>query len=257
MADGPQTATCPLLDLTGQVVAVTGAGGNIGAGIARRLSQAGASLVLHTRSSPLTPDDLPGPSASVSCDLEQDDAPDRILAAGIERFGRVDALVNNAGIQPVAALTEMSAEDFRQMFETNVTAVHRLTMALAKHLEDRDAPGSVVHVASIEGLQPAAGHGHYASAKAALRMHARASALELGALRVRVNVVSPGLIARPGIEEEWPEGVERWQRSAPLGRLGQPEDVANACAFLVSDLASWVTGAEIVVDGGVLARPTW
>lgn len=88
-------------------------------------------------------------------------------------------------------------------------------------------------------------------------MHARASALELGPRGVRVNVVSPGLIARPGIEEQWPEGVERWQQAAPLGRLGEPEDVANACAFLLSDLSSWITGAEIIVDGGVLARPTW
>lgn len=245
------------LDLSERVVVVTGAGGNIGGGIARRLSEAGARLVLQTRTSSLEQvvSRLSGPSASVVCDLDSPDAPDQILAAGVEHFGRVDGLVNNAGIQPVAPLAEMESEDFRQMFETNVTSVHRLTMALAHRL--RGAPGSVVHVASIEGLQPAAGHGHYASAKAALRMHARAAALELGELGVRVNVVSPGLISRPGIEDQWPEGVERWRRAAPLGRLGEPEDVANACAFLLSDLASWITGAEIVVDGGVLTRPTW
>ncbi|MEM1247196.1 MAG: SDR family oxidoreductase [Acidobacteriota bacterium] len=250
-------ATGSLLDLSELVVAVTGAGGNIGSGIARRLSEAGAGVLLHTRTSPLAVDDFPGPIASVQCDLDADGAPDQVLAAGIEHFGRVDALVNNAGIQPVAALTEVSPDDFRAMFETNVTSAHRLTMALAAHLEDRGGTGSIVHVASIEGLQPAPGHGHYASAKAALRMHARASALELGPRGVRVNVVSPGLIARPGIEEQWPEGVERWQQAAPLGRLGEPEDVANACAFLLSDLSSWITGAEIIVDGGVLARPTW
>jgi NAD(P)-dependent dehydrogenase (short-subunit alcohol dehydrogenase family) len=88
-------------------------------------------------------------------------------------------------------------------------------------------------------------------------MHARASALAWGKHDIRVNAVSPGLIDRPGLEDDWPDGVERWRRSAPLVRLGTPEDIGDACVFLSSDLARWVTGANLVVDGGVLTRPTW
>lgn len=88
-------------------------------------------------------------------------------------------------------------------------------------------------------------------------MHARAAALEYGPLGIRVNTVSPGLIEREGLAEDWPEGVRRWERAAPAGRLGRPEDVGDACAFLASPLASWITGHDLVVDGGVSARPRW
>jgi NAD(P)-dependent dehydrogenase (short-subunit alcohol dehydrogenase family) len=88
-------------------------------------------------------------------------------------------------------------------------------------------------------------------------MHARAAALEYGPLGVRVNTVSPGLIERPGIEHDWPDGVARWLAKAPLRRLGRPQDVADACLYLASPLASWVSGHDLVVDGGVSTNPTW
>ncbi|MDH4309304.1 MAG: SDR family oxidoreductase, partial [Acidimicrobiia bacterium] len=97
----------------------------------------------------------------------------------------------------------------------------------------------------------------YATSKAALLMHARAAALAYGKDGIRVNSVSPGLIGRPGIETQWPEGVARWKAAAPLGRLGTPEDIGDACVFLCSDLARWITGVDLVVDGGVLTNPTW
>ena len=104
-------------------------------------------------------------------------------------------------------------------------------------------------------MQPAAGHSHYGAAKAAVVAHTRAAALELGPLGIRVNAVAPGLIARPGIAEQWPDGVARWEAACPLGRLGEPDDVADACLFLASDAARWITGAVLVVDGGD-ARPS-
>jgi 3-oxoacyl-[acyl-carrier protein] reductase len=88
-------------------------------------------------------------------------------------------------------------------------------------------------------------------------MHARAAALEYGPHGIRVNAVSPGLIDRPGLAANWPEGVKRWQKAAPLTRLGTPTDVANACVFLASPLAAWITGHNLVVDGGVSSHPTW
>src|SRR5690606_37907428 len=108
-----------------------------------------------------------------------------------------------------------------------------------------------------EGHGPAPWHGPYATSRAALLMFTKAAALEFGAYGIRVNSVCPGLIHRDGIEEGWPEGVARWQNAAPLKRLGRPEDIADACLFLASDAARWITGADLVVDGGVMVHPTW
>jgi 3-oxoacyl-[acyl-carrier protein] reductase len=244
-----------LLDLTGRVVVVTGAGGTIGRGIARRCSQAGASVVAHTRGRSAEP--LPAPSAVVQANLTDPDAPRAVLDAVLGAFGRVDALVNNAGIQPRSSLADLDDGDWQAMLDTNLTAVHRLTRVVAARMAEQGAGGSIVHIASIEGSQPAPFHGHYAAAKAALIMHARAAALEYGSDGIRVNTVSPGLIDRPGLEDDWPEGVARWHAAAPLGRLGTPEDVGDACVFLCSGLARWISGVDLVVDGGVLAHPTW
>lgn len=248
-----------LIDLEGQVVAVTGAAGGIGAGIALRLSQAGASVVVHTRKSDPAPTlaRLPGPANSVAADLTRPGAARQIVEAALDAFGRLDALVNNAALQTVAGLSELSELDWRAMLDVNLTAVDRLTRRVAAHLVERGAAGSIVHIASIEGSQPASRHGHYAMTKAAVLMHARAAALEYGPLGIRVNSVSPGLIDREGLSTMWPEGVERWRAAAPLGRLGTPEDIGDACVFLVSHLSRWITGVDLVVDGGVLARPTW
>ncbi len=248
-----------MLDLSGMVVAVTGAGGGIGQGIARRFSEAGASVVAHTRTTDLGPlvHSLPGPASEITADLRDPEGPCRVMEAAVASFGKLDAVVNNAAVQTLASMPEMDEEEWRVMVDTNLTAVHRLTQAVADHLISRGSPGSVIHIASIEGSQPAAFHGHYAVTKAGLIMHARAAALEYGSHGIRVNAVSPGLIHRQGLEEQWPEGVARWQAAAPLTRLGTPEDVADACLFLVSPLARWITGANLVVDGGVLAHPTW
>jgi len=121
---------------------------------------------------------------------------------------------------------------------------------------DAQALGDIIH--SIEGVQPAFHHSHYAASKAAVIMHTRAAAFELGRRGIRVNCVSPGLIdVENGLEHEWPSGVERWHAAAPLHRLGRPADVADAVLFLASPAARWITGANLVVDGGVLTHNTW
>jgi NAD(P)-dependent dehydrogenase (short-subunit alcohol dehydrogenase family) len=244
-----------MIDLSGRVIVITGAGGGIGEGITRRFSAAGATLVLSTRTSPVA--ELAAKQTVVQVDLNEATAPALIIEAALGTFGRIDGLINNAGIQPLASTLEVTDDDFRQMLETDVTAVHRLTQAVARQMVEQGAGGSIVHIASIEGVQPAPLHGHYATAKAALRMHARAAAQEFGRHQIRVNTVSPGLIDRPGLEQDWPQGVQRWLASAPLGRLGTADEVGDACVFLCSDLARFITGADLVVDGGVLTRPTW
>lgn len=238
-----------MLDLGGKVILVTGAGGVVGGGVASRLAEAGATVVAHTRSSR-----VPGDFESVQADLTDANGPARAVGAVISAHGRIDGLVNNAGIQPVTLFAELSDEDWLEMIDTNLTAVHRTTQAAAAAMA---GGGSIVHIASIEGRHPTPVHGHYATSKAGVIMHAKAAALAYGRRGIRVNSVSPGLIDRPGLEDDWPDGVERWRKAAPLERLGTPEDVGDACVFLCSRLSRWVTGIDLVVDGGVLTNPTW
>ena len=227
-----------MIDLSGKVVLVTGTNGTIGEGIALRFEAAGAIVVRHR--------------GLRDGDLRVDAA--RVVSAALAAHGRLHAVVNNAGVQPVEPLPGMTTAQWQSVVDSNLTGPFAVTQAAVEHLPPG---GSVTHIASIEGTRPAPGHAHYAAAKAALIMHARAAALEYGPRGIRVNTVSPGLIARPGIEEQWPDGVRRWRQAAPLRRLGTPEDVGNACVYLASDLASWVTGHDLVVDGGVTTHPTW
>jgi 3-oxoacyl-[acyl-carrier protein] reductase len=242
-----------LFDLTGRVAVVTGASGNVGGGIARRLHEAGASIVAHAHRRPDALEPLLGDRAVASVGDVQRDAR-AICAAALETFGQLDVLVNNAGIQPVAALAELGDDALSEMFRVNAVGVAAMTREAAAVMT---GGGAIVNVASIEGLQPVRNHSHYAAAKAAVVMHTRAAALELGGRGIRVNCVSPGLIDAAGLDETWPEGVARWHAAAPLGRLGTPADVADAVLFLASPAARWITGANLVVDGGVLAHSTW
>jgi NAD(P)-dependent dehydrogenase (short-subunit alcohol dehydrogenase family) len=245
-----------LLDLEGLVAVVTGASGNIGAGIARRLHEAGASVVAHARLEPagVAPlvSELGDRAAAASGDVERDAG--AICARAIEAFGRLDVVVSSAGIQPVAPLEVLAAEEVGEMLRVNVAGVAAMTREAAALMT---AGGAIVNISSIEGLQPAFDHSHYAASKAAVIMHTRAAALELGRRGIRVNCVSPGLIEAPGIEEAWPSGVARWHEAAPLHRLGTAADVADAVLFLTSPAARWISGANLVVDGGVLAHNTW
>jgi 3-oxoacyl-[acyl-carrier protein] reductase len=248
-----------LLDLRERVVLVTGSSGGIGAGIAHRLHAAGARVAIHyaRHGSPAVAlaRELGARACVVGGDVERD--AESICATAITAFGRIDALVNNAAVQPVAPLLDLGADDVGELLRVNVAGVAALTQAAARTMIAQGDGGSIVDIASIEGLQPAAGHSHYAASKAAVLMHARAAALELGAHGIRVNAVAPGLIDREGLAHAWPEGVGRWQAACPLGRLGTTQDVADAVLFLLSDAARWITGATLTVDGGMLARPTW
>jgi 3-oxoacyl-[acyl-carrier protein] reductase len=250
-----------MLDLTGTATLVTGASGGIGRGIALRFAAAGSAVAVHyhrnaARAAAVVAEieAAGGTAVALAADLADDTACRDLVHAAATWAGRLDTLVNNAGVQPVAALPGMAAGTWRDMIETNLTSAFSCTQAAA---EVMPAGGAVIHIASVEATQPAPGHAHYSSAKAALVMHARAAALEYGPRGIRVNAVSPGLIDREGLAEDWPDGVRRWEAAAPLTRLGTPADVGNACVFLASPLASWITGHNLVVDGGVSSHPTW
>jgi NAD(P)-dependent dehydrogenase (short-subunit alcohol dehydrogenase family) len=177
------------------------------------------------------------------------------MAGAVERFGRLDAVVASTGVQPVADLAGMPVAGWREVLDGNATGAFATVQAAAEAFGDRG--GSITIIASIEGSRPARGHAHYASAKAATIMLARCAALEYGGRGVRVNTVSPGLIRREGIADEWPDGVARWERRSPLARLGEARDVGDACVFLASPMARWITGHDLVVDGGMSVVPAW
>ncbi|WP_283248834.1 SDR family NAD(P)-dependent oxidoreductase [Leucobacter allii] len=228
-----------------------------------------------------------GVAVAVGADLARPGAAAELVAEAADALGGLDGLVNNAGIQPLAPLAQTSRAAWDEVLATNLGAVFELSREAAALMAvpaadpdaDADAVGAVragavradavgteagahadrwiTHIASIEASRPAPAHAHYAAAKAGVVMHARAAALELGPLGIRVNTVSPGLVDRPGLAEVWPEGVASWLARAPLGRLATAEDVGDACVLLASPAASFITGQDLAVDGGMLATPGW
>ena len=242
-----------LLSLAGETVLVTGASGNIGGGIGRRLAEAGAEIVVHfhrDKASATSLVDELGSGMIVQADLSDADAVDAMFAAC-----RPTMVVNNAAAQPVQALDDMRFDDWRAVMSANLDGAFLVTQCAAGSW--KGAGGAIVNIASTEGTDPAVGHAHYATSKAGLIMFSRAAALEYGPSGIRVNCVSPGLIDRDGLRDDWPDGVSRWEQQAPLGRLGTPKDVADAVLFLLSPAARWISGINLVVDGGMSAQSRW
>ncbi|MFI1416013.1 SDR family NAD(P)-dependent oxidoreductase [Streptomyces sp. NPDC020707] len=259
--------------LGGQVALITGASGGLGRGIALRFAAAGAAVAVHFRTNAEAADevvariaDSGGRAVALRADLTVESECHRVVREAADWGGGVlTALVNNAGVQPVQELPGMTLADWRAVADANVSSVFACTQAAAELMRDAsegsgEAGGrvrSITHIASVEATHPAPHHAHYSASKAAVVMHARSAALEYGPYGIRVNTVSPGLIDREGLAQAWPEGVRRWEEAVPTGRLGRPEDVGDACVFLASPMASWITGHDLVVDGGISARPTW
>lgn len=250
-----------LPDLSESVVVITGAAGGIGAGVADRFASAGAAVVVHYRNgfdrAAAVVDAITvrgGRAVAARADVTLPDECAALMDVAVTRFGRLDAVVACAGVQPVAELAGMGVSSWRDVLDTNATGAFATVQAAASAL----AGGrSITLVASTEGSRPARGHAHYAASKAAMIMLARSAALEYGPAGIRVNTVSPGLIERPGLAVEWPDGVQRWRHAAPLERLGTAGDVGDACVFLASPMARWITGHDLVVDGGMSAVPAW
>ncbi|HET7184691.1 MAG TPA: SDR family NAD(P)-dependent oxidoreductase [Terriglobales bacterium] len=250
-----------LLNFHGQVVVVTGASSGIGAGIATRFAEAGANVVVNYRANQKGAEAVAKSVKKsgrrglvVQADVSQSSGATALMEQAADAFGAIDVLVNNAGVYPASALLEMSELGWDEVIAANLRSVHLCTQAAARVMIALRRPGAIVNIASIEASNPAPQHSHYSAAKAAVVMYTRSAALELGGKGIRVNCVSPGLIWREGLERDWPEGVDAYLRAVPLGRLGKPDDVADACLFLASTAARWITGANLLVDGGILTN---
>lgn len=250
-------------DLSGKVVLVTGGDGAVGSGLVRTFAAAGASVVIHYLSDATAAEelatqlrDLGSRVFTVGGDIRDPNACKEIVRQTTAEFGRIDSLVNNAGIQPLQALETMTLQQWEDVMGVNVSGTFNMTQAAATAMKSQGG-GSITNIASVEASLPAPNHAHYTASKAAVKMLARAATLEYARYGIRVNSVSPGLIDRGDLEQVWPSGFASWLEHCPLGRVGSPTDIGYACVFLASDMASWVSGLDLVFDGGMSSVPAW
>jgi 3-oxoacyl-[acyl-carrier protein] reductase len=169
----------------------------------------------------------------------------------LKDFGTVHVLVNNAGITKDNLLMRLIEEDFDKVIEVNLKSVFNMTKAIQRtFLKQRS--GSLIHMSSVVGLKGNAGQSNYAASKAGIIGFSKAIALELGSRNIRSNVIAPGFIETEMTDQLAADVVQKWRDGIPLKRGGKPEDVANACVFLASDLSNYITGQVLQVDGGML-----
>jgi 3-oxoacyl-[acyl-carrier protein] reductase len=239
--------------LDGKIALITGASGGIGAAIARTLHAQGATVALSgTRADAL--DALAaelGERAHVCpADLRDPAAPDALVTAAEKAAGPLDVLVNNAGFTRDMLALRMKDEDWQAVLDVDLTAPFRLARAAMRGMLRRRA-GRIIGIASIVGTTGNPGQANYAAAKAGLVGMTKAMAQEVGARGITVNIVAPGFIQTPMTDALTDEQKKKLNDAIPLGRMGQPADVAAAVAYLASAEAGWVTGATLHVNGGM------
>lgn len=239
--------------LDGKVALVTGASGGIGAAIARTLHAQGAVVALSgTRMDALEAlaAELGGNAHCCPADLRDPAAPDALLGAAEAAAGPVHILVNNAGLTRDTLALRMKDADWQAVLDLDLTAPFRLARAALKGMVRRRA-GRIVGIASIVGSTGNPGQANYAAAKAGLAGMTKSLAQEVGSRGITVNLVAPGFVETAMTDALNAEQKARLTGAIPLGRMGQPEDVAAAVAYLASDEAAWVTGATLHVNGGM------
>lgn len=259
-----------LITLRGKTAIVTGGAMGIGLGIAYRLAEAGARVAVadidqeaaESAAEQLVADGME--AIAVTVDVSEEASVRRMVEAVVEAYDAIDILVNNAGIFPNILVRNMTADDFRRVIDINLHGVFLCTKLAAERMIERGQGGRIINVTSIDALHPSsAGLAHYDASKHGVWGFTKNVALELAPDRIWVNAIAPGGIVTPGVRNaqagaQVPKGVdmaeliERFTARIPMGRFGEPDDIGRAALFLASDLASYMTGSQIVVDGGVL-----
>lgn len=243
--------------LKGRVAVVTGASRGLGRAIALELARRGARVVVNYRQNEAAAREVVeairaagGEAIAVQADVTRYEEAERLIRAALEAFGRIDILVNNAGATRDNLLAMMKEEDWDFILATNLKSAFNCTKAALRPMM-RQRYGRIINITSIAGLVGNAGQTNYAAAKAGLIGFTKSLAKEVGSRNITVNAVAPGLIPTDLTEPLPQEFKEAALRMTPLGRLGTPEDVAYAVAFLASDEAAFITGHVLTVDGGM------
>jgi len=244
--------------LEGKTAIITGASSGIGKGIAEVFAQHGANIAFTYSSSVESANALEKElnGLGVKAKGYQSNAADfnqaqELADEVVKEFGSIDILVNNAGITKDNLLMRISEEDFDKVIEVNLKSVFNMTKAVQRTML-KQRKGSIINMSSVVGVKGNAGQTNYAASKAGIIGFSKSVALELGSRNIRSNVIAPGFIETEMTAKLDENTVKGWRDGIPLKRGGRPEDVANACVFLASDLSDYVTGQTLHVDGGML-----
>ena len=244
--------------LEGKTAIITGGSRGIGKGIALVFAQHGANVAFTYSSSVESANSLEKELSNYGVKVKsfQSNAADYkesqdLVENVLSDFGSIDVLVNNAGITKDNLLMRMGEEDFDKVIEVNLKSVFNMTKAVQRTMLNQ-RKGSIINMSSVVGVKGNAGQSNYAASKAGIIGFSKSVALELGSRNIRSNVIAPGFIETEMTAKLDEKTVDVWRNAIPLKRGGSPEDIANACVFLASDLSAYVTGQTLNVDGGML-----
>lgn len=244
--------------LEGKIAIITGATRGIGRGVAMVFAQHGANVAFTYSSSAQAAIELENELSALGVQAKgyqsnaaEFDAAQTLVDEILKDFGNIDILINNAGITKDNLLMRMSEGDFDNVIEVNLKSVFNMTKAVQRTML-KNRKGSIINMSSVVGVKGNAGQANYAASKAGVIGFSKSVALELGSRNIRCNVIAPGFIETEMTGKLPEDVVKGWTDAIPLKRGGTPEDVANACVFLASDLSAYVTGQVMNVDGGML-----
>ncbi|MDY6854970.1 MAG: 3-oxoacyl-ACP reductase FabG [Thermodesulfobacteriota bacterium] len=245
--------------LKGRVAVITGSGQGLGRGYALEFARQGANIVVNDVNEENANnvvkeiEELGGKSIAVKAAVNNREDAGRLINTAIEKLGRVDILVNNAGITRTAMLHKMTQQQWDDVISVNLTGVYNCIQAVAAHMMERKS-GKIINVTSVAGLRGTMGQINYGAAKAGVIGITKSAARELARYGINVNAVAPGVIetAMTEVIRTNPKFRDKFMSEIPMGRFGQPEDVATVAAFLASDDAGYMTGQVLSVDGGII-----
>ena len=244
--------------LENKTVIITGASRGIGSGIARVFAEHGADVAFTYSSSSSAAKLLEKELKTLGSKIKsyQSNAADfeaaqQLVDNVLDDFGKIDVLINNAGITKDNLLMRMGEEDFDKVIEVNLKSVFNMTKAVQRTML-KQRKGSIINMSSVVGVKGNAGQTNYAASKAGIIGFSKSVALELGSRNIRCNVIAPGFIETEMTDKLDPGIVAKWRAGIPLKRGGTPDDIANVCVFLASELSAYITGQTLHVDGGML-----